>query len=693
MINTEQESNKYSNLVDIPLAGDQKDLLGVDRYTSALARFIQRAKTPSTLSIQGEWGSGKTSLMNQLRHKLCRQNQDDIKPYRGIWLNIWKLSLMHSPEQTLEHVIKEITKQIMDILVTEYDYKDESSDLWKKIDFKKAGKTALKSLIKGAINFGATYAGAGPIIGLSKNTEQQEKTITTIPELQSAMETLIEYCWEKDYEINKNARGFLFFIDDLDRLDPSVAVSVLELLKNVFEVEHCVFVLAIDYEVVVRGLVPKFGEFNDKTERQFRSFFDKIIQLPFNMPVQSYDTQSYVTEALINIDYFSRDELEKKTSVTENDYEYILDTDSSDETIEQELSENDNLTVAEAAVELLKLSTGSNPRSMIRLINSLSLNQIMWEGQEKGAFEKITLSSEDKLVNLGFTCMQIAYGAIYTLLNNNPCFLRWDEVFAEQSRLNPLSAQEQKELDLSNEKEPWQIVIRRAVQNNIFMRQRRRNIEKLLRLIAKLAVETSVNNMANDEKMLDALSNKFQDLLSFSAVTDAGVSSVENTAKKTEKKFRPLEDKRYKFWQMFIDYAWNPSLNKNTEIFQKEFSGNRRPSHDAWMDYTIGYPKLCYMSVLQIHSKKLVRITVSIKNKDTFHQLYDVRDEIESDLGYKLEWRELPEKKISSIEFNNEALNPEDESSWQTVIFPWIVENLVNIKTAFVKQLKIISSR
>ena len=41
---------------------------------------------------------------------------------------------------------------------------------------------------------------------------------------------------------------------------------------------NCVFVLAIDYDVVVKGLESKFGKKTEENEREFRSFFDKIIQ-------------------------------------------------------------------------------------------------------------------------------------------------------------------------------------------------------------------------------------------------------------------------------------------------------------------------------------------------------------------------------------------------------------------------------
>lgn len=92
---------------------------------------------------------------------------------------------------------------------------------------------------------------------------------------------------------NPQKKGFILYIDDLDRIDPPVAVEILELLKNIFDLENCVFVLAIDYDVVIKGLKPKFGELTDKNEREFRSFFDKIIQLPFSMPVASYNVDTF----------------------------------------------------------------------------------------------------------------------------------------------------------------------------------------------------------------------------------------------------------------------------------------------------------------------------------------------------------------------------------------------------------------
>lgn len=56
-----------------------------------------------------------------------------------------------------------------------------------------------------------------------------------------------------------------------------------------FDVRHCVFVLAIDYDVVVKGLEKKFGQKTEGNDREFRSFFDKLIQVPFSMPLSAYE--------------------------------------------------------------------------------------------------------------------------------------------------------------------------------------------------------------------------------------------------------------------------------------------------------------------------------------------------------------------------------------------------------------------
>ena len=96
--------------------------------------------------------------------------------------------------------------------------------------------------------------------------------------------------------VKKTGKRLVIFIDDLDRLNPEVAVELLEIIKLFVNVENSIFVLAIDYEVVVKGVRKKYGE--NLSEEKCRNFFDKIIQLPFKMPVERYNLTELVRKAV-----------------------------------------------------------------------------------------------------------------------------------------------------------------------------------------------------------------------------------------------------------------------------------------------------------------------------------------------------------------------------------------------------------
>ena len=285
---------KTSNIIDKPRREGAEDLLGVDKYTDALIHFIESCQMPTTLAIQGEWGSGKTSLLNQIRHRLCESglNTKEVnneRPFYGIWVNTWQYSLMKSKDEALISIIGGLTNEILAIIKDKHETKSRATINKVKGLFSKLGKVGAK----------AAASTVGLESDLVDSLLESEDGEVSLLQFKQALQDAINECLEEDRKSGNNNRGFIFFIDDLDRIDPPVAVEILELIKNIFEVENCLFVLAIDYEVVVKGLVPKFGPLTDKNEREFRSFFDKIIQLPFSMPVASYDVTKFLIHSML----------------------------------------------------------------------------------------------------------------------------------------------------------------------------------------------------------------------------------------------------------------------------------------------------------------------------------------------------------------------------------------------------------
>lgn len=55
-----------SAFIDEPLDNENDDKLGVKKELMALSEFIINCQTPMTIAIQGDWGTGKTSMMNMV---------------------------------------------------------------------------------------------------------------------------------------------------------------------------------------------------------------------------------------------------------------------------------------------------------------------------------------------------------------------------------------------------------------------------------------------------------------------------------------------------------------------------------------------------------------------------------------------------------------------------------------------------
>lgn len=90
--------------------------------------------------------------------------------------------------------------------------------------------------------------------------------------------------------LDQNIRiNFAVFIDDLDRCLPEKAVEALELIKTVFNLESFAFVLALDEEVVERGIGHRYKDYQlagRKPEMPITGFeyLEKIVHLPFRLP-------------------------------------------------------------------------------------------------------------------------------------------------------------------------------------------------------------------------------------------------------------------------------------------------------------------------------------------------------------------------------------------------------------------------
>lgn len=357
---------KKIGTIDEPRKSIEEDALNIAPYASALETFITKCETPMTIGLQGEWGSGKTTLSNMIHTSIERSNDDSIMQ---IWINAWEYSLLSAPKDSLGKILNKIIDELV-----------EKSTLTNKA--KNMFKDRIQGLGKGAFRFvaGMTGGRAGADV-----VKELTDGFDSIGALRDEIEKISNEIHINDTKVQK----IVIYIDDLDRINPPDAVSMLELLKNVLCIPKCVFVLAIDYDVVVKGLKEKFGETKvDFEEWEFKAFFDKIIQLPFTMPLSQYSIGSYVTDLLVETGFL-----------------------------------NDKQHYDSEIMEIVACTIGGNPRSIKRLINALSLIEILTKQRQD--VDDI-LDDEDLLV-FSLVCMQIEYPLIYDILIKEPNFKKWTQ--------------------------------------------------------------------------------------------------------------------------------------------------------------------------------------------------------------------------------------------------------------------------
>lgn len=97
---------------DIPIQNQLEDSLDIRKYAQALSDFIKSSDLPITISLQGEWGSGKSSLMNIIGEKLCDETSSG---FEKIWINTWELSLKGDEKDLIEKLSMIILQRIQAI--------------------------------------------------------------------------------------------------------------------------------------------------------------------------------------------------------------------------------------------------------------------------------------------------------------------------------------------------------------------------------------------------------------------------------------------------------------------------------------------------------------------------------------------------------------------------------------------------
>ncbi|QAU51920.1 KAP family P-loop NTPase fold protein [Corynebacterium pelargi] len=337
------------------------DALGYLNQAKGLAQFIQTCPTPMTLAIQGGWGSGKSTMLNLISNQLA---QDKVKV---VTIETWKFAHLVDASDIPAAFVAEVYSNLLD-KKSSLELKNKAKEMVRAI-MPSARKAAgiVGSMLGGAVGSGAADSVFTLFEGIANaNRGASEEAFGEAASLRAVFDETLEAALGKD-----SSRRLVVFVDDLDRLPPERAVQIMEALKLFLETKRCVYVLAIDFEVVQKGVSVIYQD--SMTEEKARLFFDKIIQVPFNVPSPGEAIRNLLSEML------KRDPKEP---------------------------EQDHQDLVSACTWVSMVLLDSNPRAIKRVMNALSLLELISMHASEGKPE--TLGAYRKYALYWMLAVQIA---------------------------------------------------------------------------------------------------------------------------------------------------------------------------------------------------------------------------------------------------------------------------------------------
>lgn len=269
---------RKNKISDVSIDDPAKDKL---KFTeSIIPRIFNIVKDesyfPLTVAITGEWGAGKTSVINLLKNKLKEDRKNVIITFDPLI----------EGKQTVSELIELFYLKIIQEIKN------------KKI--KKVLKKLLISLLT-VTRFKTSLQVTDPIqsvtIGLDKDFGADIDKLIKIWE-KNEPKLLSQHAKEINSILSHNQIRLYIFIDEIDRLNSEHIISFLLFSRVLEAIDHLVCVIGLDYNRTIRKLVveKKLGSSN---YNDVKFYLDKLITLSFHVDATLDNRLELLSEFLI----------------------------------------------------------------------------------------------------------------------------------------------------------------------------------------------------------------------------------------------------------------------------------------------------------------------------------------------------------------------------------------------------------
>ncbi len=241
------------------------DLLNRKKNVEILTRLIESTTGPRVISVDAEWGNGKTIFLKMWAQHLRNINHAVVE------FNAWETEFCKNPFIALFSELE--------IALTQND-----NSVGKDRQIRAVGKEIFKEIISVASKINAISVGyAGLNVGIGIGSNSDSVTDENIIEYKDAIKllkefkSLLEQTASKLYELE--CKSLVIVVDELDRCRPSYALELLENARHIFGVKDIVFILGINRSQLEHSIEALYGSKFDAQEYT-RRYFDVDYKLP-----------------------------------------------------------------------------------------------------------------------------------------------------------------------------------------------------------------------------------------------------------------------------------------------------------------------------------------------------------------------------------------------------------------------------
>lgn len=390
------------------------DLLNVQHLVEAVLRVVTDDRLdPVTVGVYGDWGSGKSSVIQLVRQRIAADPE-----LLCVYFNGWRFEGYEDAKAALTaSILEEIEGEAKKDTGKLQRVKEAATGvigrLWGKIDKLRAGRQLLgmganAGIAAGGMALAAATIGAPVTAGalgvaafasLLKDAKQLDgSAVAEI--LVSQQEAAVAAQREMHVSIRDFHRDFaelvqtlqvkrlVVIVDDLDRCLPPNVIETLEAIRLFLAAPKTAFVIAADEALIREAVTHRFPELERQREDQSTGrpraavgarYLEKLIQVPIRVPPLSRsDLHGY-----LNLLFAEQREMDARsfTALCErvraaSSYDAIsFHAGNAERLLEKPVSDElkGDFVLAEQIAPVLALCAEGNPRQTKRFLNALVL--------------------------------------------------------------------------------------------------------------------------------------------------------------------------------------------------------------------------------------------------------------------------------------------------------------------------------